>query len=1180
MKKIYSFLLALVLTCLSASSAWAQTTFTENNLLYVVRSSTEKTVALALRVASGTSDTSAYTGAVSIPSTVTHDGVTYTVIAINTKAFKNSTVTSVTIPATVTTIGEAAFDNTYQLKKLTFSDASTPISIVTRYYLDFGDAAKELYVGRDLTFTGDYTGRRQFNNVTKATFGGKATAISDYILDGATTLKTLTIGSSVKTIGQYAFRSCGTDESITEMTVSMGTAVTTMGRNAFDRCSKLKSITLPTTLREIPERAFYATGLTALTIPANVTSIGYQAFNATDALTSVHINDASTTLTLATNYYRDFGTAAKELYVGRNLTFTGDYTRRAQFEGVTKATLGGKMTTINDFMLEDNKNLATLVIGNNVTRIGTDAFQYCGQDVEELKVTMGTKVQAMDGWTFQSCSTLKSITLPATLKTIGQSAFHSSGLTAVTIPASVDSIGYQAFHATDALASVRFDDAATPVKLVTNNYVDFGTADKELYVGRDLTFTGDYTGRRQFDNVTKATFGGNATAIAVQVLDGNAKLKTLTIGASVKTIGQYAFRSCGTDESITEMTVSMGTAVTTMGRNAFDRCSKLKSITLPTTLREIPEQAFYNTGLTALTIPANVTSIGYQAFNATDALANIHINDASTTLTLATSSYRDFGTAAKELYVGRNLTFTGDYTGRRQFDNVKEVSFGALVTAIPAKLFEGSTQTDVHVSWLTPITIASSVFSGDTYQQATLWVPGGTMETYENADVWKLFVHKDFGSFLFTIKSDNGGTIALGDVSVKNGTKTTLVERGGNAVVTLTPATGYELNKVTVGGVDKTSSVSGGKLTLTNVQAEATVSATFKLKTFTITKAATTNGTITLSATTVQYNKSYTVTFAPATGYELATVSVNGTDKTSSVSDNKLTVTNVKENQTVSATFQKQTYAVSITATGGQVTASTLAPKYQDNVVLTIVEDEDSELQKLMVNGTDVTSRVSGGKYTITKVTGNVTVVATFRSNKEYILMSDSRQMFSCTEDLDFTGVSGLKAYIASGYDASTGAAIMTQVQSVPANTGLLLIGTKGTTYKVPYATSSAFYVNLLLPVSAPKKVPATEGSYTNFLFTTQDGVQAFFKADGTKTLTAGSAYLSVPTTAVASVKRINVVIGETVVGIDDLNALDAPTTPDAAVYDLGGRKVADRLTDGRLPKGIYVVRGKKVVKK
>ena len=295
------------------------------------------------------------------------------------------------------------------------------------------------------------------------------------------------------------------------------------------------------------------------------------------------------------------------------------------------------------------------------------------------------------------------------------------------------------------------------------------------------------------------------------------------------------------------------------------------------------------------------------------------------------------------------------------------------------------------------------------------------------------------------------------------------------------------------------------------------------------------------------------------------------------VSDNKLTVTNVKENQTVSATFQKKTYTVSITATGGQVTASTLTPKYQESVVLTIVEDEDSELLTLVVNGTDVTSQVSNNKYTIAKVTGNVTVVATFRSNKEFITLAESKQTFSCTQDLDFTNVSGLKAYIASGYDAASNAVILTEVKSVPANTGLVLVGTKGVTYKVPYAESSAFYMNLLVPVATATKVPATSGSYTNYLLETQSGVLAFYKSAGTKTLAAGTAYLSVPTSAVAGVKSIAITLGETIVGIDEVGDGDAI---EGAVYDLSGRKMADRFDRRTLGKGIYVINGKKVLVK
>ena len=1015
---------------------------------------------------------------------------------------------------------------------------------------------------------------------------------------GCSNLASVTIGSGVKTIGARAFESSG--NSTEAMTVTMGANVEEIGERTFYNCDKLTSLTIPSKVTTIPANMLEGSdGMTSVTIPANVTHIGTYAFANMGALKKLTFAEATDLVTIDCEWYIPFsGSPIEELSLGRDINFVSfdDYDRvsRCQFPASTlkKVTIGSKVTALNNYMF-DGCTLLSSIAFTGVQSIGAWAFRNVGNDdsVTELKVSMGNNVEEMGRGAFYGCSKLKTLAISTKLETIPVEAFRGSGLTAITIPANVKNIEQDAYFACDVLADITFADTDYPLNVACGDNRPWGgNADKMVYAGRNFNFYSaddyDRTNRRQFNNVTQATFGPKVTFINDYMFSECSKLASVTIGDNVESIGRDAFYCCGTADNVAEMTVTMGAKVETLGYQAFRGCSKLKSIDLPSTLTTIGQEAFYASGLTAITIPASVSHIEVDAFVSCDALAAVTFEDGDTPLSVACGYYRPWGgDADKELYLGRNFNFYSsdsyDRTSRRQFNHVKKATFGPKVTTVSDYMFDGNTEmTDLYVPWTTPVEVASNVFSSATYTTATLWVPGGTKEAYAAADVWKNFTKVDFRSFLFTIKSDNGGTIKLGDVSVKNGTKTTLVERASNAVVTLTPATGYVLNKVTVNGTDKTSAVSGGKLTISNVQAEASVVATFKLQTFTITKSATSNGTITLSASTVQYNKSYTVTLTPATGYELATVTVNGTDMTSKVADGVLTVSNVKANQTVAATFQKKTFHVSITATGGQVTASTTAPKYQDNVVLTIVEDEDSELQKLMVNGTDVTSRVSGGKYTITKVTGDVTVVATFRSNKEYITLADARQVFSCTEDLDFTSVSGLKAYIAGGYDPEAQAVTMMEVKKVPAGTGLLLVGTKGVTYKVPYVTTGAVYSNFLVAVSATKKVPATEGSYTNFLFTTQDGAQAFYKADGTKTLTAGSAYLSVPTTAVASVKRINVVIGETVVGIDDLNALDAPTTPDAAVYDLGGRKVADRLTDGRLPKGIYVVRGKKVVKK
>ena len=1112
---------------------------------------------------------------------------------LSAHAFEYAGLTSVTIPVAVTHIGDYAFANMGSLKKLTFTETTDPVTIDCASYIPFsGSPIEEISFGRDIDFVStdgyDRTGRCQFDGaLKKVTFGAKVTTINDYMFQGRSNLGSVTIGSGVKYIGARAFYESG--NSTEGQTITMGTNVEEIGEYAFYRCQKLTSVTISSKVESLSAHAFEYAGLTSVTIPANVTHIGNYAFANMASLKKLTFAETTVPVTIDCDMYIPFASSPiEEISFGRDIDFVSiddyDRTSRCQFNSaLKKVTIGTKVTKLNDYMFQD-LSLLSNVSFTGVKSIGRNAFCRMGKDdsVTEVKVSMGNNVETMGDNAFYGCSKLKSIALSTKLEEIPYQAFRATGLTTLTIPANVTTVREDAFLECDVLADITFADTDVPLTVgCSYNRPWGGNADKVVYVGRNFNFYSsdnyDRTSRRQFNNVTQATFGPQVTAINDYMFSENGKLTSITIGDNVETIGRDAFYK-GASGDVEELTVTMGAKVESIGYRAFGSCSKLKSITLPSTLTTIRGSAFNSTGLTAITIPASVGLIEQEAFVACDALADITFEDGDTPLSVACGYNRPFGgNADKVLYLGRNFNFYSsdgyDRTSRRQFNNVKKATFGPKVTAISDYMFDGNTElTDLYVPWTTPVQVASNVFSSATYTTATLWVPGGTKEAYAAADVWKNFTKVDFRSFLFTLKSDNGGTVKLGTVSVKNGTKTTLVERGSDAVITLTPATGYVLNKVTVNGTDKTSSVSGGKLTISNVQAEASVVATFKLKTFTITKSSTTNGTITLSSTTVQYNKSYMVTLTPATGYELATVTVNGTDMTSQVVDGVLTVSNVKENQTVAATFQKKTYHVSITATGGQVTASTLTPKYQENVVLTIVEDEDSELQKLVVNGTDVTSQVSNYKYTITKVTGDVTVVATFRSNKEFITLADAKQVFSCTQDLDFTNVSGLKAYIAGSYDPETESVTMMQVKKVPAGTGVLLVGTKGTTYKVPYTTTNAVVVTFLKAVSATKTIPVTEGNNTNFLFETQNGIQAFYKADGTKKLTAGKAYLSVPTSAVAGVKSISVIIGETLVGIEDLDASGTPVSGD--VYDLSGRK----LDASRIGSGVYVVGGRKVV--
>ena len=1661
-KRLTTFMLMLT-AILFGSSAWAQT-FTQDGLKYTVTDETAKTVSVSR-------ESNILAGDVVIPSTVSNGGTAYTVTAIENNAFYNTAITSITVPASVQTIGTRAFESCSSLVSVTLLDSETEISVASGWYGSFygADAGKNVYVGRNVTPTENSC---PFSNTTSVTFGDKVTEIHRNLFQNQYKLSSVTIGNGVKTIGQYAFSGSGTDETVGEMVVSMGSSVTTIVGSAFEGCSKLRSIALPSTLKVIEGYAFSGAGLTAVTIPASVDSIGNRVFANNANLASINIEDADKELKLYNGYYGAFygSDADKSVYIGRNLWRPENTT---VFGGnVTSVAFGDNVTTINPNLFYDANKLSSVVIGKGVTEIGDHAFYSAGdtEDVGEMTITLGENVRNIRGSAFEGCSKLRSLTLPEKLDTIFGYAFQSSGLTAITIPASVDSIADRAFAYCGSLASIRIQDSAKELKLYNGYYGAFNgsDADKTVYVGRDLwrpenttvfganvtsvefsdqvtvinpnlfygvdklssvtigsgvTEIGDHAfydagdaedvgemmvtlgenvrtiggsafegcdklmsltlpekldtifgyafqssgltavtipasvdsigdrafgyceslasiriqdsanpliirngyygtfaysdaektvyvgrdlirnsnGERVISNPTSVEIGDQVTAINPYMFYDSNKLASLKIGNGVETIGAYAFKSSGDDETVGELSITMGSSVTSIGEEAFNSCTTMKTVALPSSLKTIDQYAFSSSGLTAVTIPASVDSLGLGVFGYNANQASITFEDGDQPLKLHNGFYGTFRnpTVDYTLYLGRNLVYTDDtnaspfpyvatleigpqvtnlpqrmfyncdklttvtggenvetmgagvynecnnlasisplgknlkvlpestfelcenldgivlpegleeiqqwafhrcralteltipgsvkvmgtkpdggngyrvfyennamkkltiadsdepllfadnygvffrfpaleqlYMGRNitteasnnaPFSSADQIVFGPAVTEIGTQL-KDCTPTSVKAPWLTPITITDAAFNNNTYSNATLWLPGGTRQAYTEATGWKNFVNMDFASFIVSVEASQGGSLTVGDITVANGEKAqtlvdresnvtfkgqpagnydftaltingeeveladnsytyanlltdidvkatftekpkfdikatatggtvslngaapdasqtikvyrdtdvtlaiaaaegyekpkvtvngtdvtsqlkdnqltieniqeaktivvtfakkkfsvttqttqngtielskTTVEWGDSFTATFKPATGYELATATLNGEDVTAQVKAGVLTVTDVKEAKTVGATFKKQTFQIAKEQTQNGTIELSKTTVEWGDGFTATFKPATGYELATATVNGQDMTASVKNNVLTVNNVQEDKTVGATFQKQTYTVSIS--GGGVTVSNPNPKYGDNVTVTIEDDPDRTLVSLVVNGVDVTAQVKDGKYTITNVTGNVTIEATFKSTKEFItLTDDTYATFSCPQDLNFTG-SDLRAYVATGFNKATGQALLTRVYDVPAGTGVFLVGEPGKTYKIAYSETTSYYVNLFRANLTKSTIEAADGDKVNYIYDVKDGDPGFYPVEGTATLLAQTAYMQLPAGFVSAGVKVSVVFEEDIIdGIDEFR-MDGI---DETIYDIAGRRL------GKKQHGINIVNGKKVLVK
>ena len=314
--------------------------------------------------ADGTITITGYTGpggAVTIPNSVT---------SIGNNAFDECTsLTSITIPASVTNIGESVFVACENLTAITV-DALNPA------YSSLGG----------VLFDKSQTTLIQFP-------AGKAESYA--------------IPNSVTNIGYGAFGLCA---GLTN--IAIPNSVIIIGDHAFDCDTGLTSVTIPDSVTNIGQGAFDNTGLTSVTIPDSVTNIGDSAFSNCQNLTNVVIG----------NGVKSIG------YCG----FWESY-------GLTSVVIGNSVTSIGDGAF-DLTGLTNVTIPNSVTSIGDGAFGVTAM----TSVTIPNSVTSIGNYAFVSAINLTSVTIGNSVTNIGNYAFlDDTSLTNVYFKGNCPSLGGQ-----------------------------------------------------------------------------------------------------------------------------------------------------------------------------------------------------------------------------------------------------------------------------------------------------------------------------------------------------------------------------------------------------------------------------------------------------------------------------------------------------------------------------------------------------------------------------------------------------------------------------------------------------------------------------------------------------------------------------------------------------------------
>ena len=214
------------------------------------------------------------------------------VTSIGDSAFWNcSSLTSLTIPASVTTIGA----NPFSVPKLKLCNRSSHFYVEDNVLFTADKCQLIAYCSTQASYSIPNSvisiGDRAFencSNLTSLTIPDSVTTIGDNAFSECSSLTSLTISNSVISIGDGAFENCS---NLTSLTIP--NSVTSIGDRAFWKCLSLTSLTIPNSVTTIGDRAFLGCSrLTSLTIPDSVTSIGSWAFSSCESLTSLTIPDS------------------------------------------------------------------------------------------------------------------------------------------------------------------------------------------------------------------------------------------------------------------------------------------------------------------------------------------------------------------------------------------------------------------------------------------------------------------------------------------------------------------------------------------------------------------------------------------------------------------------------------------------------------------------------------------------------------------------------------------------------------------------------------------------------------------------------------------------------------------------------------------------------------------------
>ncbi|MGN0638771.1 MAG: leucine-rich repeat protein [Huintestinicola sp.] len=439
------------------------------------------------------------------------------VTAIGENAFSHCSFTTVTIPDSVTSIGDYSFQWCTELTSVTIPNSVT-------------------YIGHSAFYLCE--------SLTSVTIPDSMTSIGYGAFRQCYSLTSVTIPDSVTYIDQYAF-----DKSDSLTSIFIPDSVTYINEAAFSRCNKLVNVSIPKGC-QVEEKAFTNSPNVKIEIrekgssgtkpqqpsrPAQETSS-----DNTDDLKYEVSGDGTVVITGLKETSSAQSLVIPREIDGKPVTAIGEYAFK-ECKSLTSVTIPDSVTSIGKYAFWRCESLSSITIPNNVRVIGSFAFSFCSS---LTSITIPDSVTDIGKDAFYYCDHLTSIAIPDSVTDIGESTFaHCRRLKSITIPNNVKSIGYEAFYNCNSLTSI----------IIPNSVTSIG--DEAFAV---------------CDSLTSVTISDSVTSIGYRVFWHCESLTSVTIPDSVTYIGNAAFENC---YKLKELSIPTGCNV---DKNAFEKSANVK----------------------------------------------------------------------------------------------------------------------------------------------------------------------------------------------------------------------------------------------------------------------------------------------------------------------------------------------------------------------------------------------------------------------------------------------------------------------------------------------------------------------------------------------------------------------------------------------------------------------------